>query len=69
MGQPPKYIGYEDEVYKVTGISDETEKNGALLYECECKSSRLAQLEFGCKTHFDWKCVCVCVCRLARIEF
>ena len=38
IGQPPKYISYEDEVYKVTGISDETEKNGALLYECECKS-------------------------------
>ena len=38
IGQPPKYLGYEDDLYKVIGISDKMEKNGALLYECECKS-------------------------------
>jgi 5-methylcytosine-specific restriction endonuclease McrA len=37
-GQPPKYENYEDGLYKVVGISDKMEKNGALLYECECKS-------------------------------
>ena len=38
IGTPPKYRDYEDDLYKVVGISDKTETNGALLYECECKS-------------------------------
>jgi len=38
IGNAPKYVDYEDEMYKVLGISDKTENNGALLYECECKS-------------------------------
>lgn len=37
VGQPPKYLGYEDDLHKVVGISDETEKNGAIKYLCECK--------------------------------
>jgi len=44
IGNAPKYLGYEDEMYKVSGISDKTEKNGALLYECECKSCGGAHL-------------------------
>ena len=38
IGQPPKYKNHEDDLYKVLGISDKMQKNGALLYECECKS-------------------------------
>ena len=38
IGTPPKYRDYEDDLYKVVGISDKTETNGAVLYECECKS-------------------------------
>ena len=38
IGKPPKYTNYEDDLYKVLGISDKIEKNGALLYECKCKS-------------------------------
>ena len=37
LGQPRKYTEYEDDLYKVVGVSDKTEKNGAVLYICECK--------------------------------
>jgi hypothetical protein len=37
IGQPPKYIGYEDDLYKVVTLLNETTKSGGLIYECECK--------------------------------
>lgn len=38
IGNPPKYLGYEDELHKVIRISKKKERNRALLYECLCKS-------------------------------
>ena len=37
IGQPPKYLGHEDELYKVIGLTNETTTNGGLIYNCECK--------------------------------
>lgn len=37
LGQPPKYIGYEDDLYKVTALTNDTTKSGGLIYDCECK--------------------------------
>lgn len=37
MGQPPKYIGYEDDLVKVIEVLDETTKSGGLIYRCGCK--------------------------------
>jgi hypothetical protein len=37
IGNPPGYIGHEDDIYKVLGISGQKETSGALLYECACK--------------------------------
>ena len=36
IGQPPKYLGYEDDLYRVLGIVG-TNPNGSLIYDCECK--------------------------------
>ena len=38
VGQPPKYLTYEDELYRVIGITGDVDKAGILVYECECKS-------------------------------
>jgi len=38
IGQPPKYLGYEDDLYKVLGIAEGKTVGGHLTYECECKS-------------------------------
>ena len=38
MGQPPKYLNHEDDLYKVVGITGDTDTSGKLIYECECKS-------------------------------
>jgi hypothetical protein len=37
IGQPPKYIGYEDKLYKVINVLDDMDASGKLHYECECK--------------------------------
>ena len=37
IGQPPKYIGHEDDLYKVLECLDETTKAGGLIYNCHCK--------------------------------
>jgi hypothetical protein len=37
IGQPPKYIGYEDDLYKVISVTDESDDSRKLIYECECK--------------------------------
>jgi hypothetical protein len=37
-GQPPKYLNYEDDLYKVIGITSDMDYRGALIYECKCKS-------------------------------
>ena len=36
IGQPPKYIDYEDDLYKVVDIIGPY-KGGALIYLCDCK--------------------------------
>jgi hypothetical protein len=38
MGQPPKYLNHEDDLYKVVGITGDTDGSGKIIYECECKS-------------------------------
>ena len=38
QGQPPKYLEYEDELYKVLGVTNDITIGGHLTYECECKS-------------------------------
>lgn len=37
VGQPPKYLGYEDDLYRVINLTNETTKAGGLIYICECK--------------------------------
>ena len=37
IGQPPKYIGYEDDLYRVIDVCDEQTSSGGLIYSCECK--------------------------------
>lgn len=36
IGNPPKYIGYEDDLYRVLSVIGQKE-NGSLIYNCECK--------------------------------
>jgi len=38
QGQPPKYLGYEDDLYKVIGLSGDKDKAGHLIYNVFCKS-------------------------------
>jgi len=37
IGNPPGYLGYEDNLYKVIGVTEKKESNEGLLYECVCK--------------------------------
>ena len=37
MGQPPKYINHEDDLYRVLKCLDETTSSGGLIYNCYCK--------------------------------
>jgi len=37
MGQPPKYLGYEDDLYRVIDATKPAD-NGGLVYRVECKS-------------------------------
>jgi len=38
VGKPPKYVGFESELYKVISIEPKSLSNRALLYKCQCKA-------------------------------
>lgn len=57
IGMPPKYVGFESDLYKVITIAPKRLSNRALLYECECKACggthlrNAKQLKHSTKAH------------------